>query len=389
MSLKTRRFLYISFIIIFLIITPIISLYAAGYKIGSGFLFQKTGVFIIDSEPPGAKIYIDGKIKKNFFQSVFRKEDGFIRTPAKLKNILPGEYNIKVELDEYWPWEKIKKINIPKTASSSAEYQWSADGQKIIINKNVYNIDNEKIESLEKIIGSGISNIKWDNINNDKIYYKYNGNINTYSLSKQTNEIIIKNKEILDFLPKNDYLYYTVQENNSIILNTWNISRKEVISKLNLPLSPYTFLNPEHKLINLYDPSHHILYLIDPLSEIKPLRETISNVEKTVWVNENKLLYANGFEIRILDMNTLDKTLLTRISQKIRSIIWHPNNNNVIYSTDSNINILELDNREKYNITKLIELNEIDNLILNEKGDALYFYARIGNQEGLYKLFIQ
>ena len=44
---------------------------------------------------------------------------------------------------------------------------------------------------------------------------------------------------------------------------------------------------------------------------------------------------------------------------------------------------------EKRNITELVELDIIKWPFLNEKGDMLYFYAKIGNQEGLYKLAIQ
>jgi hypothetical protein len=37
----------------------------------------------------------------------------------------------------------------------------------------------------------------------------------------------------------------------------------------------------------------------------------------------------------------------------------------------------------------LIELDIIRDPVLNRKGDALYFYSKIGNQEGIYKLVIQ
>ena len=83
------------------------------------------------------------------------------------------------------------------------------------------------------------------------------------------------------------------------------------------------------------------------------------------------------------------KILLTRISEPLSEVIWHPNNNNIIYVTKKSVNVIELDDREKYNITKLIELEKIERPILNKKGDILYFSAKIGNQEGIYKLYIQ
>lgn len=107
------------------------------------------------------------------------------------------------------------------------------------------------------------------------------------------------------------------------------------------------------------------------------------------WINDNKLLYSNDFEIWLYDLNNHKKTILTRISEPITGIIWHPSNNYVIYSTDKSINIIELDEREKRNITELICLDKISSLNLSQKGDILYFMAKIGNQEGLYKLAIQ
>ncbi len=187
---------------------------------------------------------------------------------------------------------------------------------------------------------------------------------------------------------KNDNLYLVKQNNQSTELEVWNFHNNDLLANINLPNSSYVFLHPEHNLINLYDQKHQLLYLIDPLSNIKPLRETISNVKKTYWINNQQLLYASDFEIWILDLKNLNKTLLTRISKNIKDIIWHPSSYYVIYSTDNNINIIELDQREKYNITKLIELEFIKNLYLNKDGDVLYFYAKIGNQEGLYKLAI-
>ena len=132
-----------------------------------------------------------------------------------------------------------------------------------------------------------------------------------------------------------------------------------------------------------------MLYLIDPLLEFNPLRETINNIKYTMWINDKKLLYANDFEVWLFDVNESKKTLLTRISRGINNILWHPSNNYVIFSTDKTINIIELDDREKRNIIELIKLENIKWLTLGEDGNILYFYAKIGNQEGLYKLAIQ
>ena len=84
------------FILLFLIIAPAIILYAAGFKLSkNGLAIQKTGMFIIDSNPRGAKIFINGQVQKKFINILFNK-NRFITTPAKIKNLLPGEYDLSL-----------------------------------------------------------------------------------------------------------------------------------------------------------------------------------------------------------------------------------------------------------------------------------------------------
>ena len=86
MTLPFRRIVYIAFIIIFLIITPIIILYTAGYRYNfQKHRIQKTGILILKSNPAGASIYLNGELKKE-------------KTQARIANLLPDDYNLKYPL---------------------------------------------------------------------------------------------------------------------------------------------------------------------------------------------------------------------------------------------------------------------------------------------------
>jgi len=99
MSLKTRRIIFILFIIIFIIITPLIISYASGYRFSfPRKIIQKTGLLVLDSRPPGAKIYINDKLYQLFFNKYFSNKNNYTTTPAKIKGILPNEYNVRLEL---------------------------------------------------------------------------------------------------------------------------------------------------------------------------------------------------------------------------------------------------------------------------------------------------
>lgn len=447
MKLKYRRILYILFILAFLIITPLVSLYASGYKLGGGFSFQKTGILIIDTEPNGAKIYLNDEIQTTFLKKIISQKGNFITTPAKIKNLLPGEYDVKVDLPGYWTWQKkllvkpgestfaedinlfrknnplyllngtFNKILLPKNkkyliASNEKEAiqfnleneetkiytaatgtlinfnnaAWSEKEDKITSENYIFNMNDWNNPILaSKIIGDG-QNIKWEDDNS--IYYLSNLNLYKYNLKTGANENILNDQKILDYIPKDNYIYFTNKDEEFVYLNSFQVETKNIKRITKIQSGDYKFINPQNKIINLYNSSTKNLYLIDPSLPLKPLRYIIENITKTHWINESKLLYSNDFEIRIFDLSSLSESLITRISNPIEKIIWHPSNNYIIYSTNKNINILELDNREKYNITKIIELNTIQNSQINQKGDTLYFYSEIGNQKGVFKLSI-
>jgi len=451
MTLNQRRVLYIFFIISFLVITPLICLYAAGYSVNKNFSVEKTGILIIDSEPQGAKIYLNDKIQQNFFKKYFSQDQDCLKTPAKIKNLRPGDYKISLRVEGYWTWEK--KLNIKPGESTFAEdiylfkndlpiliakgfydelimspdkkklatfnnneivvlnlnneridsyissstnlnnasnmnISWSPNEENLILGQYVFNINNWANPLIISNIIGNQKNIKWGG-NDYSVFYNTTNGLYRYNINAKINDTIINESGLNDYLLLDNNLYFIILAGHSAELNILSLNDRNIIKKIKLPSSSYVFLNQEHKLINLYDTTYNILYLIDPFSDLRPLRETINNVNKTFWINDNKLLYANDFEIWTFNLANFKRELLTRISSKINKIIWHPNNNYVIYSTDNSINTIELDDREKRNITNLIELDAISGLQINEKGDTLYFYSKIGNQEGIYKLSIQ
>jgi dipeptidyl aminopeptidase/acylaminoacyl peptidase len=456
MSLKTRRILFIFFILLFITITPLVIFYAAGYELSFKNIkkggFQKTGMLVLDTVPPGAKIYLNGKPQQLFFKKYFSGGESFVSTPAKIKNIAPGEYIVKMEKDGYSPWEKklsvfsgmsayaedvslFKKslpllaangkiknvsyspdkrylaavqdekiniidtdknvlltINTEKSASGTNEILWSPDSKKIMAERIIYNTANGSIEFNLKQATSDSLDIKWGE-NNDEIFYikktKGENLINSFNLTTKEEKSILKEKEIMDFIIKAGRLYYISRGLARSDFKAAEISSGKIISSIELPYSSeYEFINPVQELINLIDKKHQTLYLIDPFPQF-PLKETINNVKYTDWNEGGKLLYGNDFEIWLFDLNSRQNILLTRISETINNIFWHPNNNYIIYLTGDTVNALELDDREKRNLTEIVRLDKISDIFLNKKGDALYFVSQIGNEEGLFKLIIQ
>ena len=90
---KIRAALFYLGLLIFLIGLPIILSFALGYKFNPASLkFTKTGLIALKTQPSGASIYLDSKLLTD-------------KTPASLNEIIPGRHNIRLELEDYYPWQ--------------------------------------------------------------------------------------------------------------------------------------------------------------------------------------------------------------------------------------------------------------------------------------------
>ncbi len=94
-----RRILFWCVVGIYLIACPLTILYALGYvfKPGVGNRLMKTGLIYLATAPPGATIYVS---TSRYIR----------RTPAILRNLLPGDYSIRLSLKDYQPWTRIVPV---------------------------------------------------------------------------------------------------------------------------------------------------------------------------------------------------------------------------------------------------------------------------------------
>jgi hypothetical protein len=93
MHLLIRKILLITSIVIFLVLAPIIILYAMGYR--SGLLNSSNpsvGVLLVETTPRRAQINLNGEEKGS--------------TPRAITNISPGEVSLSLQKEGYLSWQK-------------------------------------------------------------------------------------------------------------------------------------------------------------------------------------------------------------------------------------------------------------------------------------------
>ncbi len=94
-----RKIVFYLFLALYLVLCPIVILYAFGYiftpKTEEG--FAKTGLIRIETIPSNAAISVSNRLFEE-------------KTPATVRNLLPGAYDLKVLLRGYRPW--IRRVEV-------------------------------------------------------------------------------------------------------------------------------------------------------------------------------------------------------------------------------------------------------------------------------------
>jgi hypothetical protein len=88
--------------VLFLVISPIIVLYANGNRLAEGWSLLRTGGIYVTNAPIGSEVYINNKLKDKIT---------FFQRDVLIKNLRSGVYDVQVKKDGYNTWFKKIKVN--------------------------------------------------------------------------------------------------------------------------------------------------------------------------------------------------------------------------------------------------------------------------------------
>ncbi|MFA5128376.1 MAG: PEGA domain-containing protein [Patescibacteria group bacterium] len=382
MTLPFRRIVYLAFIIIFLLITPVVILYTAGYRYNfQTNRIQKTGILILKSNPAGAEIYLNGKLRTE-------------KTPARIANLLPDDYTIKIEKKNFYPWQKILPVESSLTtfAENITLFEKTLPAEVVETNSELFSLAPNK----EKII---------------------------YLNKKETGDEIW----LLNFKNNKSSLIYRISEEKSNIVNLeWSNDNQKILITIDFSEAPqthkYIMINPGNNEISVYQKlsdfyftfkgvpiniaDAHLLPDLDVsagysgvvavldqktknLSVVRPtsleaLFET--KADQFAWsADGKKLLYTIDFEIWVYDFSADKKIFVSRYGQEIKKIGWI-NENYIAVLLGGTIKIIELDERDQRNVLDLITPEELNNFFVDGAKQSIYFSGIIGNKKGVFEL---
>ncbi|MFA6254762.1 MAG: PEGA domain-containing protein [Patescibacteria group bacterium] len=380
MKLRLRRFIYLTFITFFIIIVPVITLYAAGYSYNfKKNKIEKTGILYIESKPKDAQIYINGKYQAN--------------TPKRFSRLLPDNYQVDVEKTGYYPWQKKLEVKSNSTTFSknivlfkknlpiniiegqinilsvspnqekmvyslleqnteelrlrnlknqldlsieklnSRNYdqlepiEWSPDQSKVLLKETIgdFNkyliIDTEtlKVNELFDITRLNFTKVNWDTLNGTYLYGLRNAILYQIDLVNNSTKTLVS-ANIEDFQIKREEIYYITRVINESFLNR-SILENQTVSKsekIKLPSpSQYTLQPSSQNYIVLLDKKNNDLFVISPKS----------------------------FTDQDINQNVI-------LQDRAKKIIWSKNLKRLLYYTDFEIWTFDFVTRQKNLITR-------------------------------------
>lgn len=440
MTKKIRDFLFKLFIVLFVIITTILSLYATGYRFNLSWplrfdkMLLKTGTLALDTLPKGATVTLSSETKISTGISFFGSKKDKV-TPVKIKNLLPGEYIVSFSLDNYWPYQKKLRVNPEQTTfledvvlfrkslplnvlttdvqdisySPNGKYAWLKndntivnleteqiiktdlgkkinwlnDGKQISDGSKIINLENGSITDYTSAVGQNTET----QLINESLIYQNNNNLAALNIKTKASDLISVNSNILNYKVLNNTLFIVTSSNNETEVKVFDLKTKKFTKSAKL-LSSKTFsFKLENSNLILLDDEHKIAYLLDTTESEQIIKDIIRGATIFKWLDNNKLVYANESEIYIYDVSQTKSYLITRLSEKINSISWSTENY-LIYATDKSIGTINLINSGN-DITVLWQGEKISSLYFNNKSGVLYFSGSIGQLNGLYKMAIK
>lgn len=239
MDIRIRRFITIGFFLFFFIVSPLLLLYASGfrYDFKRGTLLRTGNIFIEANEVKDATVYIDDK-----------PYDELLDKKLFLKNLIPGEYTVRIEKDGYTTWEKKLRVE-GKLTTFLKDVVLFLTSKPVELTRGpitdyITSPDHNFIAFVRS--NAGVPEVWLYNIeyNEEQLVYRVSGDIQpTVSWAKSSNQLMIR-------LPDHALIYRT---SISPFLEIANIPIDKNISASWDEISDSTILLSSNLEINRFD----------------------------------------------------------------------------------------------------------------------------------------
>lgn len=314
MTRRTRRIIFYLFLITFIVLAPLIILYARGYSFDwEEKTIVDTGGIYLKTHPSRAEIYVNDKAKG--------------KTAKFIRRLIPKTYEIKITKEDYHPWQKELIVESGLVAKAD-------DILLVPFNPKISLVS--EAEKIYSEVYSAIKNPAKEFLLSKNNLYQYEDSIPSFLISNVLNYAVYKNGIL--------YLDYFTGKIHELDLSSLESAPffDQVFPSLNQ--GKWTVSDDGKKLLCQKNYSVEILWLED--------------------VIDNSTIRKKG-DIEKIYFNT-----------RVNNVVWHgKTDEHLIISTNDSILVTELDNRPPRNTINFITTPQ-PQILYNDKDETLYFLSQ-------------
>lgn len=417
MKLRYRFMLLGAGFLLFCLVTPILVLYARGYKFDfASKKLLKTGSLVAETEPAKAHVELNGKPLPNG------------QTPATIRFLLPGDYEVAIKKDGYQTWSKRLSVKSQLVTWANFERESVAlfltQAQSLHQQKTDYAVGSREdgkiiLISEGKVFEMEPQKDKPNEIGNLSDLTPFNPSI---ALTKENIYQLLKNRGLLSLttqqlnqlgriesnerhiaaaigsdlyrkpagagslaLAVSDAAAFTLYENE-----LWYLRTDGALNRMNLQLglneTVKTGLPIPVKDSRILRTPNHVFVTVDGTlysinGEITKLYEGVTDIG---WDRTGqKLVFSNNHEVLVYDPLKLRSELILRSTTGIQNPTLNENTGYLFFMNENKIKAVELDGRDHRNIYELAEAPH-SHFMIDSEGSRLLIYSDTGF--GLYRI---
>ncbi len=404
MTIRSRAIILSLSITTFVIISPILVLFARGYK----FDFEtkslvKTGTLVARSEPNRAHVYLDDKEQTD-------------TTPSTLRFIKPADYNISIKKDGYKAWTKRLNIKSELVTWANLNREFIAlflEQPKMVretITTDVFKhpsinslvaIENDKpVHFGQDGQNRALSNQElWKTI---QPHIKELGDSNIYSLLSFNHNITFTTEQLAEIkkVESNSDFLVTLSGNK---IDAYNQSGQlfYIGTGSNFTLDGndlWLIQNTEIRKINLYSKESNVILSDITAPNIEVIRGEgnifvilgkalyilndgldliYNNIDYAEWSDQGEyLVYGNTHELFLFTANTQRSTLILRSSTDIFEPVVNSETGYVFFENERKIKTIEIDGRDHRNVYEITDAG--NGYVISDNGRLLTVYTQTG-----------
>lgn len=320
MTQRARRIIFSITILLFVVATPLILLYAWGYS----FDWQTrrialTGGLYLKSTPDDAKIYLNDKLKGE--------------TNTLVRRLAPKEYQVKIVKDGFHPWAKRLKVESKIVTGARDILLIPLEPKVEIINEVLPNdfslqdfISPDKLNNIFYIQTPSYILYKTDHNNS----FQEQISLNPLPNNRQY-EIFASNNERIAVLDDQGQLYLLNQDSRNFDLISQNVEDIE-------------FSNDNNRILYFTTSEIWIYFLENANKEL--ITRSSQEIRQSVWYQKTNqhILYLVGDNLKIVELDGRDeRNMVDVLELDIDQIAYNPKNEGIYFIKGNRLSSISLD----------------------------------------------